>query len=99
MQNKFLNLLGMARKANRLTLGYDKSLEAVHKGTAKLVFVANNLSGKTKKGLCFAAEDKKISVITVPYSIFEITNAVGSKTGIVAITDAGFAKSFLKLID
>ena len=31
--------------------------------------------------------------------IFDITNAVGTKTGIVAVTDSGFAKSFLELVE
>ncbi|MGN0174490.1 MAG: L7Ae/L30e/S12e/Gadd45 family ribosomal protein [Acutalibacteraceae bacterium] len=99
LNSKFLSLLGMARKANRVELGYDKSLEAIHKLKAKAVFVADDISEKTKKGLIFAAEDKNIPVISVDYSIFDITNAVGTKTGIVAVTDSGFAKSFLKLVE
>ena len=98
MQNKFLSLLGMARKANRVSLGYDKSLEAIHTFKACVVFVANDISQKTKKGLVFAAEESDIKIVDTPYSIFEFTNAVGTQTGIVSINDSGFAKKLVSLL-
>ena len=98
MQNKFLSLLGMARKANKLTFGYDKSLQSIHSFKSNVVFVASDISEKTKRGLVFAAEESGIEVISVPYSIFEITNAVGTKTGIVSIDDNGFAKKLVSLL-
>lgn len=98
MQNKFLSLLGMARKANRVSLGYDKSLESVHSFKAYVVFVADDISEKTKRGLVFAAEESEIEVITTPYSIFDFTNAVGTKTGIVSVNDSGFAKKLISLL-
>ncbi|MBQ5591115.1 MAG: ribosomal L7Ae/L30e/S12e/Gadd45 family protein [Clostridia bacterium] len=98
MQNKFLSLLGMARKANKLTFGYDKSLQSIHSFKSSVVFVASDISEKTKRGLVFAAEESGIEVISVPYSIFEITNAVGTKTGIVSIDDNGFAKKLVSLL-
>lgn len=98
MQNKFLSLLGMARKANRVSLGYDKALEAVHSGKSYAVFLASDLSEKTKRGLVFAAENTDIAIISTEFSIFEITNAVGTKTGVVSVNDAGFAKKLKTLI-
>ncbi|MBQ7128731.1 MAG: ribosomal L7Ae/L30e/S12e/Gadd45 family protein [Clostridia bacterium] len=98
MQNKFLSLLGMARKANRVSLGYDKALDAVHSGNSHAVFLASDLSQKTKRGLVFAAEEYEIPVISTEFSIFEITNAVGTKTGVVSVNDAGFVKKLLTLI-
>lgn len=98
MQNKFLSLLGMARKANRVSLGYDKALEAVHSGKSFAVFLASDLSEKTKRGLVFASEETDIPVITTEYTIFELTSALGSKTGVVSVNDSGFAKKLLTLL-
>ena len=61
-------------------------------------FTRSDISEKTKRGLVFAAEESGIEVISVPYSIFEITNAVGTKTGIVSIDDNGFAKKLVSLL-
>ncbi|MBQ4155819.1 MAG: ribosomal L7Ae/L30e/S12e/Gadd45 family protein [Clostridia bacterium] len=96
--NKFLSLLGMARKANRVSLGYDKSLEAVHNCKASVVFIANDISEKTKRGLVFASEETGVEIISVEYSIFDFTNALGTKTGIVSINDNGFAKKLVSLL-
>lgn len=98
MQNKFLSLLGMARKANRISIGYDKSIEAIHSFKSSVVFVTADISEKTKRGLVFAAEDTEIEIITTPYSIFDFTNAVGTKTGIVSVNDSGFAKKLVSLL-
>lgn len=99
MNDKFLSLLGMARRAGRAEFGYDKSLSCVHAGRARAVFCAADLSEKTKRGLIYAAEENSADIITVPYSQFELTGAVGLKTGIVCITDAGFAKKLVSLLD
>lgn len=99
MQNdRFLSSLGMARKANKVSLGYDKALEAIHKGVSQAVFVACDISEKTKRGIEIAAEYDDVQVITVDYDIFAITNAIGTKTGIVSINDSGFAKKLISLI-
>lgn len=98
MQNKFLSLLGMARKANRVSLGYDKALEAVHSEKSFAVFLASDLSEKTKRGLVFASEETDIPVISTEYTIFELTSALGSKTGVVSVNDSGFAKKLLTLL-
>lgn len=97
MQSKFLSLLGMARKANRIRLGYDKAVEAIYSGAAYAVFCAADISEKTKRGLVFASEDTRTDIISVPHTIFDISSAVGSKTGIVAVCDAGFAKRLCEL--
>ena len=96
--NKFLSLLGMARKANRVSLGYDKALESVHNGKAFVVFVASDISEKTKRGLVFASEEMDVEIISVEHTIFDFTNAVGTKTGIVSVNDAGFAKKLVSLL-
>lgn len=95
--NKFLSLLGMARKANKVALGYDKALDAIHHNSCRVVFTACDLSEKTRRGLIFASEEMAVDVVTTGYTIIDITNAVGQKTGIVAVTDNGFAKKLIML--
>ncbi|MBQ2390325.1 MAG: ribosomal L7Ae/L30e/S12e/Gadd45 family protein [Clostridia bacterium] len=98
MQSKFLSLLGMARRANRIRMGYDKAIDAIHSDACFSVFCANDLSEKTKRGLVFAAEDTDIKIIDTKYSMYEISNAVGSKTGVVAVCDSGFSKRLIELL-
>ena len=51
MADKFLNLLGICRKAGKLTLGATKTYELIKSGKAEIVFVAGDLSEKTEKEL------------------------------------------------
>lgn len=99
MNDKFLSLLGMARRAGKTEFGYEKSLGSIYNKKAKAVFCACDLSEKTKRGLVFAAEDTNIDIITVKYSMFEMSNAVGLKTGIVTVTDFGFVRKLKSLLE
>ena len=61
------------------------------------MFCAADLSPKTKRGLDLAAEGTSIKIISTERSMFDITNAVGLKTGIVAVTDSGIANKLISL--
>ena len=99
MNDRFLSMLGIARRAGKAEFGYDKALTAVHSVKAKAVFCAADLSPKTKRGLDFAAEGTSIKIISTDRSMFDITNAVGLKTGIVAVTDSGIANKLISLYE
>ncbi len=90
-QNKLLSLLGIARKAGRLSLGNDPAIEAMKSGQTCLVLVANDLSKRTLKGVCLAAEKEQIDVLTMNETMDEIGAALGRRTGVIAVNDAGFA--------
>lgn len=99
MNNKFLSMLGLARRAGKTVFGYDKALASIHAKKVFAVFCAKDLSEKTKKGLVYAAENSNIKIISVSETLFEITTAVGMKTGIVGITDIGFANRLIELCE
>mgnify|MGYP000844318394 FL=1 len=90
-QNKLLSLLGIARRAGRLSLGNDPALEAMRNGQTCVILVANDLSKRTLKGVCFAAEEAHIDVLTINETMDEIGAALGKRTGGIAVKDAGFA--------
>ena len=48
-QRKALNLLGLARKAGKLTTGQDLVLAAIRSGKAKVVLMANDCGQSTQK--------------------------------------------------
>ena len=47
MNNKLLSLLGIARRAGRLSLGYDSAEEAMKNGKSRLLILAWDLSERT----------------------------------------------------
>ncbi len=94
--SKILSLLGLARRAGKLTSGYDACVETVKKKTAFLVVFSVEMSEKTKKNIAYETEKMSVPTITIQSSIEEISKAIGKKAGVVAITDKDFAKGIIK---
>ncbi len=98
MNDKLLSLLGMCRRAGRLEAGFTKTAEAIEKGKACLVLVAADTAPRTEKEARFKAQNQ-ISVVRVSQKSQELSHAIGIKATVVTITDEGFAKQALRLID
>lgn len=91
-------MLGIARKASKTALGYDPVIEAVMKGKVCLILLASDISPKSAKGICLAAEYDNITVAETQISMDEFGNAIGKRCGIIGITDEGIAKTLQTLL-
>lgn len=100
MNNRLIGLLGMARRAGRLTAGFDAVLELVKSGKAQVVLLAADLSPKTEKELRFAASTA-VPLLPVELTKEEIGHAAGwnKPVGVVATEDKGFAAAMIKAAD
>jgi ribosomal protein L7Ae-like RNA K-turn-binding protein len=87
-----LSLLGIARRAARLSLGNDATMDSMRQGEARLVILASDLSPRTAKGIKDVAEQEEVAAVQIGATMDEISMALGKRTGIVAVNDAGFAK-------
>lgn len=89
------NILGLATRARKLTIGTGITIDAVRKGKAKLVILANDASPNTKKLVndkCFTYNVKVIE--NMPSN--ELSNAIGKgNIKVVGIIDEGFSKLIL----
>lgn len=96
---RIAGLLGMARRAGKLTAGFDAVASLVSGGTAAAVMVAADLSEKTEKELRFAARNHPIPLLRLPLTKEEIGGALGLRkpVGVLALEDRGFAASLQKL--
>lgn len=83
MEDKAINavagLLGIARRAGRLSTGFDAVCAQIGEGKAELVLLACDLSEKTGKELRYAARDRKLSAIRLPLDKETISRALGLK--------------------
>ena len=95
MNDKFLNLLGMARKSGKLSLGHDAAISSIVKNKAKLCIISFEGSDRLKKEITHACnyENKNIPVIVTSYDTLTLSSAVGSKAAVVSVDDEGFAKA------
>lgn len=96
MQNhNLLGLLGIARRAGKLSLGYEAVRRKIRSGGAKAVFMAADLSDGTRRRLERNCA-QRVPAVTLPVSISDIGHAVGQKCGCLSVDDAGFAKKALE---
>lgn len=91
-----LSYLGLARKAGKLSVGFAASKEACLKRKAKFVCVASDISEKSEKEIRYFSGGK-CQVERIPYTIDEVSKSIGTKAGIVAVCDDGFAKVLSEL--
>lgn len=96
---KVLASLGLARRAGKLRYGYDTVAEALRGGECPLVLVTEDLSDKTKKNVRFEAERAKAAFFETAVTMEQISAAIGKRTGVLAVCDAGFARKMKQALE
>ncbi|MBA4542308.1 MULTISPECIES: YlxQ family RNA-binding protein [Thermoactinomyces] len=96
--DKILQLLGLATRAKKVVSGEELVLQEVRSGRAKLVFLATDAAKNAEKKVT-----DKCSSYDVPLIRYGTRQELGKAIGkdervVVAVTDAGFARSFAKLV-
>ncbi|MCI5775795.1 MAG: ribosomal L7Ae/L30e/S12e/Gadd45 family protein [Aerococcus sp.] len=95
MNDRRLNLLGLAQVAGGLVSGNDQVVEAINNRRAKLVIIASDASEATKKDFRSKCEYHHLR-LNDEFSMIAISHALGKKRKVCALTDSGFVTSFLK---
>lgn len=86
----------MCRKAGRLVMGMDMVKDACSLGNAKAVFVADDLSAKSLKEVRYTCARYEVRLYALGMTMDEVALGIGKRTGVLAMTDGGFAKSCAK---
>ena len=98
MEEKLRALLGFARKAGKLAVGTAATEESVKRKRAKLVVIASDISKKSEKEIRFLCDKFGIKVATAKLGIDAVTQSIGTRAGILAVEDEGFAKAIAENI-
>lgn len=95
--NKLTGLLGMCRRAGRLTVGFD-AVVALCSQPQVLLMLASDASERTVRQLVFQAGDTP--VYRLPLTLEETAHAVGSPMpiAVLATTDNGFIRALRPLL-
>ena len=109
MNDRLLSLLGLARRAGRLSLGNDPVLSSMEEGKAKLVQIDEDgnvstvvectpdLSQRTLKGIESRAEAFGVPLVTIEQTMDQVSMSLGKRCGVLALNDEGFARKALTL--
>ena len=92
MNQKVLNLLGLAKKAGKLITGEDSVIMGLQNKSIKMVFVANDASSQTLDKFDKKCFFYNVECITC-FSCDELSSAIGADRKIIGLTDAGFTKA------
>ena len=96
--NNTLQLLSLARKANKLITGEEFVTDAIKKKRIYLVFLASDAGVNTSKKIHDKTKFYEIPLID-SYSSSELSSVIGKKRMVIGITDLGFATSIEKGCD
>ncbi len=100
-KNKVLSMLGLARRAGRLSMGHDTALSAVMDKNAYLLLFASDVSERLRLEFKTAMRKKEIElpVFYTDITMDEIHFSCGYKAGVIAITDENFSKKIISLLE
>ena len=98
-QNKVLSLLGIAMRGRNLVSGEFQTLDAIKKGSAMLVIIAEDASDNTKKLFT-----DKCSFYEVPVKQYGTKQELGRAIGkdlrsSIGVCDAGLADAIIKQLN
>lgn len=101
MSNKLFGIISLSRKAGKLVNGFDAVKDAINSGQAKLIIYASDVSDRTKRSMDWVLENSfnKIPAKDTDLPMFEYGRICGKITGVLALTDKGFADAAAKLIE
>ena len=98
MNNKLLSLLGLMRRAGKLSLGFDAAAESAEAVNSCLILTTADISPKTLKELNYKINNKT-DVIAVNCSQEDMQRAIGKAVKIISINDKGFAQKARLLME
>ncbi len=97
--NKQLSLLGLCKKADKLSLGHDASIGAITARRAKACLLCSDASQRlqTEFERATSYDNRNIPLVFTLFTMEDIKSATGRTAAVITINDEGFARSFLSL--
>jgi ribosomal protein L7Ae-like RNA K-turn-binding protein len=93
--DRFSGLLGLCRKAGKMSVGHDESKLAVKNGKACICILAGDSSERLKKEFVSLCEENKVTILQTDYTIEQFAFIIGSKAAVITVNDEGLGKKLL----
>lgn len=97
-----LNMLGLAKRARKLSVGTDAVLDAVRSGKAPLAVIASDASERTRKQIGDKCAFYGVTLVSLEADRSALAASLGSKDGQIsacAVTDRNMAKKIESLFN
>lgn len=98
--DKTLSMLGLARRAGKLSMGHNMALQALLKNKVKLILFCSDVSPRLINEFNTTMEKHKMNtaVVKTNYTMDEIYFSVGYRAGVVTVNDENFSKRIIELL-
>lgn len=94
MDSNLLSLLGLCKRAGKLSAGDDAAAEIIESHGARLVLLASDAAENLSRRMLRLAEESGCVALTVPFQKAELGQALGrGESAVLALTDLGLAAS------
>lgn len=95
MKDKLLGMLGLCRRAGKVSIGADRCSKSIQNGGAKLVILASDASQNTRKSIENSCAYYKTRHIYYSDKITLGKNVGTGECGALSVNDENFAKAIL----
>lgn len=92
MNNPFLDALGICKRAGKISFGFETVKTAMQKCQVEVVFLAKDLSEKSRKEMHFLCKQFEVEIVETKFDMQTLGGSIGKKTGIIAVLDSGLAQ-------
>ena len=98
INSKICGLLGLARRAGKLSFGTEACKQDIEKNKIKLIIIAKDSAERTKMNFKNICKEKNIPIFEI-LNIEEISNSIGQNNkAIIGIKDINFSNEIIKII-
>ncbi|MDD6276820.1 MAG: ribosomal L7Ae/L30e/S12e/Gadd45 family protein [Clostridia bacterium] len=99
MNDSTLSLLGLCRKAGKISFGFEACRPSIRSGKARLCLVSSDASERVCDKILVAAKENGVKTVLLKYTMYDLKDATGVKAAVATVDDEGFAKSVMKKIN
>lgn len=90
-------MIGLARRAGKLSMGHDMALESLKKRKAKLIVFCSDVSPRLINE--FEKRNSNVPIIKSDITMDEVHFSVGKKVGVMTVDDENFSKRLIELFN
>ena len=99
INSKVCGLLGLARRAGKISFGTEACRKDIESNRVKLVIIAEDAAERTKMNFKNICKEKDVPIFEI-LNIDELSKAIGqSNKAIIGIKDINFSKEIIKIIN
>ena len=96
MHNPLLQMLGLCRRAQKLSIGHDACKDAVRQKKAQLCLLCADASPRLHAEFQSLCASYDVPVYEADWSMQALSHSIGTRAGVITIDDSGFAGSFTR---